>query len=76
MGLDSLDYGKWRKMSHLKKVLPDLDFDQSMPNVRLLQAMFIYNMFESFKLVDYYFSVIMYTHIDSHTDRQTYINTL
>ena len=61
-----------------EKVLPDLDFDQSVPNVRLLQAMFIYNMFESFKLVDYYFSVIMYTytHIDSHTDRQTYISTL
>ena len=39
MGLNSLYCGKWRKTS---KSRCDLDLDQTMPNMELVQAIFIY----------------------------------
>ena len=39
MGLDSLYCGKWRKISKSHR---DLDLDRTMPNVELVQAIFIY----------------------------------
>ena len=44
IGLDSLYCGKWRKISKSRR---DLDLDWTMPNVELVQAIFIYyNMFK------------------------------
>ena len=44
IGLDNLYCGKWRKIS---KSRHDLDLDRTMPNVELVQAIFIYyNMFK------------------------------
>ena len=39
IGLDSLYCGKWRKISKSRR---DLDLDRAMPNVELVQAIFIY----------------------------------
>ena len=39
IGLDSLNCGKWRKISKSRR---DLDLDRTMPNVELIRAIFIY----------------------------------
>ena len=44
IGPDSLYYGKWRKILKSRR---DLDFDWTMPIVKLVRATFIYyNMFK------------------------------
>ena len=44
IGHDSLYCGKWRKISMSRS---DLDLDRTMPNVKLVRAIFIYyNMFK------------------------------
>ena len=68
MGLDSLYCGKWRKISKSHR---DLDLDQTMPNVELVRAIFIYySIFKVSSGLNYYF-LSYRVHRDTHTDRQT-----
>ena len=69
MGLDSLYCGKWRK---ILKSCPDLDLDQTMPNVELVRAIFIYYYIFKFKLNDPLFFELSCTQTDRHTDGDEY----
>ena len=66
IGPHSLYCGKWKKIS---KSHCDLDLDQTMPNVELIRAIFIYyNMFKFQVDWTIIFLVIVYT--DTQTDTQ------
>ena len=67
IGLDSLYCGKWRKIS---KSHHDLDLDQTMPNVKIVQAIYIYyNMFKFLSGFNHYFLSYHETE-DRQTDTQ------
>ena len=71
MGLDSLYCFKWSKIS---KSCRDLDLDQTMPNVELVRAIFIYyNMFK-FQVTQTHRQTDRRTdrHQDTHTDGHEY----
>ena len=72
MGLDSLYCGKWRKISKSRS-----DLDRTMPNVKLVRAIFIcYNMFKSIEPLFFELSCTQTHrrtdgHPDGRTDKQT-----
>ena len=70
MGLDSLYCGKWRKISKSHR---DLDLDQTMPNVELVRAIFIYYSMFKFKWTEPLFFELSctQTHTHTHTDGKT-----
>ena len=69
MGLDSLYCGKWRKISKSHR---DLDLDQTMPNVELVRAIFIYyTVCSSFTSIEPLFFELSCTQTDRQTHRHT-----
>ena len=66
IGLDSLNCGKWRKISKSSR---DLDLDQMMPSDELSPHTTIYS---SFNLTDpLFFQYRVHRHSDTQTDTQT-----
>ena len=72
MGLDSLYCGKWRKVSKSRR---DLDLDQTMPNIELVRAIFIYHSMFKFQVVYTETHTQTDRHKDRWTDRQTHTHT-
>ena len=68
MGLDSLYFGKWRKIS---KSRHDLDLDWTMPNVELVRAILYTTICSSFKSTEPLFFELSCTQTDRQTHRHT-----